>query len=122
MNPYPGPRSVLVLDNCRIHHTDEIRELIEEEARKSFVHFTFRYELTWLQKAAWCFFHHTPQIIIPLRRLFQPSRHSFDVTLQITHLLLSTRHATTSLLTKHEGIFIHQDTLYSRVWVFYFSD
>ncbi|KZP08227.1 hypothetical protein FIBSPDRAFT_679005, partial [Athelia psychrophila] len=24
MNPYPGPRSVLVLDNCRIHHAEEI--------------------------------------------------------------------------------------------------
>lgn len=31
-NPYPGPRSVLVLDNCRIHHSDEVRRLIEEEA------------------------------------------------------------------------------------------
>ena len=35
MNPYPGPRSVLVVDNCRIHHNDAIRQLIEEEARKS---------------------------------------------------------------------------------------
>ncbi|KAJ8587036.1 hypothetical protein M405DRAFT_697948, partial [Rhizopogon salebrosus TDB-379] len=31
-NPYPDPRSVLVLDNCRIHHSDEVRHLIEEEA------------------------------------------------------------------------------------------
>jgi hypothetical protein len=31
-NPYPGPRSVLVLDNCCIHHSDEVRRLIEEEA------------------------------------------------------------------------------------------
>ncbi|KIK35733.1 hypothetical protein CY34DRAFT_53568, partial [Suillus luteus UH-Slu-Lm8-n1] len=29
-NPYPGPRSVLVLDNCRIHHSDEVLHLIEE--------------------------------------------------------------------------------------------
>lgn len=33
-NPYPGPRSVLVFDNCNIHHAEEIRSLIEEEARK----------------------------------------------------------------------------------------
>ena len=32
-NPYPGPCSVIVLDNCSIHHTDEVRELIEQ-ARK----------------------------------------------------------------------------------------
>nr|GAT45074.1 Tc1-mariner class transposase [Mycena chlorophos] len=30
-NPYPGPRSVLILDNCRIHHADSIRKLIEED-------------------------------------------------------------------------------------------
>ncbi|RXW14516.1 hypothetical protein EST38_g11337 [Candolleomyces aberdarensis] len=26
--PYPGPRSVLILDNARIHHSEEIRELV----------------------------------------------------------------------------------------------
>ena len=26
--PYPGPRSVLVLDNARIHHSDEIEALV----------------------------------------------------------------------------------------------
>ena len=33
-NPYPGPRSVLILDNCQIHHSEEIRQLVEDEARK----------------------------------------------------------------------------------------
>ncbi|TFK63537.1 hypothetical protein BDN72DRAFT_775797 [Pluteus cervinus] len=28
-NPYPGPRSVLMADNARIHHSDEITALIE---------------------------------------------------------------------------------------------
>jgi hypothetical protein len=32
MRPYPGPRSVLVLDNCAIHHAEEVRELIEDQA------------------------------------------------------------------------------------------
>lgn len=31
-NPYPGPCSVLVLDNCCIHHAEEIWHLIEDEA------------------------------------------------------------------------------------------
>jgi len=24
MNPYPAPKSVLVMDNCSIHHIDEV--------------------------------------------------------------------------------------------------
>ena len=31
-NPYPGPRSVLIIDNCSIHHAEEIRQLVEDEA------------------------------------------------------------------------------------------
>lgn len=33
-NPYPGPRSVLVLDNCNIHHAEEVRALVEDEGRE----------------------------------------------------------------------------------------
>ena len=29
MNPFPEPRSVLVLDNCRIHHNPELVDLVE---------------------------------------------------------------------------------------------
>jgi transposase len=28
MNPWPGPRSILILDNCRIHHTEELIDLV----------------------------------------------------------------------------------------------
>ncbi|KAJ7875283.1 hypothetical protein B0H14DRAFT_2715899, partial [Mycena olivaceomarginata] len=35
MNPYPAPRSVLILDNCRIHHVDGIEELCNQEASSS---------------------------------------------------------------------------------------
>lgn len=31
-NPYPGPRSILVLDNCSIHHAEAVRELVEDDA------------------------------------------------------------------------------------------
>jgi hypothetical protein len=31
MNPYPGPQSVLVMDNCAIHHVDGIQEMCDEK-------------------------------------------------------------------------------------------
>ncbi|KAJ6596533.1 hypothetical protein B0H10DRAFT_1763958, partial [Mycena sp. CBHHK59/15] len=30
LTPYPGPRSVVVLDNCAIHHDEEVRRIVEE--------------------------------------------------------------------------------------------
>ncbi|KIK25777.1 hypothetical protein PISMIDRAFT_96220, partial [Pisolithus microcarpus 441] len=30
-NPYPGPHSVLVMDNCHIHHGSEIWHLVKED-------------------------------------------------------------------------------------------
>ena len=30
MNPYPGPSSILIVDNCRIHHVEEIQQLCDE--------------------------------------------------------------------------------------------
>lgn len=30
MNPFPGPNSVLVMDNCRIHKSELMLEMIEE--------------------------------------------------------------------------------------------
>ena len=32
-NPYPGPWSILILDNCSIHHSEEVRALVEDEAQ-----------------------------------------------------------------------------------------
>ncbi|TFK62728.1 hypothetical protein BDN72DRAFT_748698, partial [Pluteus cervinus] len=31
LNPYPHKRSVVLLDNCSIHHDEELRRLIEDE-------------------------------------------------------------------------------------------
>ncbi|TDL16346.1 hypothetical protein BD410DRAFT_707703, partial [Rickenella mellea] len=31
MTPYPGPRSVVVLDNCAIHHDEEVRRIVVDE-------------------------------------------------------------------------------------------
>jgi len=30
MSPFPGPNSVIVMDNCRIHRAQAIRDMIEE--------------------------------------------------------------------------------------------
>jgi hypothetical protein len=30
MNPFPGPNSVIVMDNCRIHKSDAVLEMITE--------------------------------------------------------------------------------------------
>lgn len=30
MNPFPGPNSVIIMDNCRIHRAQAIRDMIEE--------------------------------------------------------------------------------------------
>lgn len=30
MNPYPGPNSVVIMDNCAIHKSDMITDLIKE--------------------------------------------------------------------------------------------
>jgi transposase len=29
MNPYPAPQSVLILDNCRIHHVEQVQEMCD---------------------------------------------------------------------------------------------
>ncbi|KAA1475514.1 hypothetical protein DENSPDRAFT_745536, partial [Dentipellis sp. KUC8613] len=31
LGPYPGPRSVIVLDNCAIHHDEAVRQIVEDE-------------------------------------------------------------------------------------------
>ncbi|KZV78465.1 hypothetical protein EXIGLDRAFT_592507, partial [Exidia glandulosa HHB12029] len=30
LNPYPGKHSVVIMDNCRTHHGDDIRHIIED--------------------------------------------------------------------------------------------
>lgn len=35
MNPFPAERSVLVLDNCRIHHNEELYDLVRDAGELS---------------------------------------------------------------------------------------
>jgi hypothetical protein len=34
LTPFPGPRSVVVLDNCAIHHDEDVHEVIVGECGK----------------------------------------------------------------------------------------
>ena len=36
MKPYPDVQSVLVLDNCRIHHTNLLKEVLNENGETVF--------------------------------------------------------------------------------------
>jgi len=35
ITPYPGPRSVIILDNCAIHHDEDIRRILVDECGMS---------------------------------------------------------------------------------------
>jgi transposase len=37
-NPYPGPQSVLVMDNAQIHHAEAIKDLVHGYGRHIFVY------------------------------------------------------------------------------------
>lgn len=30
MSPYPGPQSVLIMDNCAIHHVEEVEDIAQQ--------------------------------------------------------------------------------------------
>jgi transposase len=45
MNPYPAPHSVLVLDNCRIHHVDGVQERCDERCAVS----SWMYLWNWMR-------------------------------------------------------------------------
>jgi hypothetical protein len=41
MNPYPEPKSVLVVDNCAIHHVEGIQEMCDERYVTASRHYCF---------------------------------------------------------------------------------
>jgi hypothetical protein len=55
-NPYPGPKSVLIMDNCKIHH-DEVPHISLNSVNNS----EFKIYVT-LQELSLHTCHHTPQI------------------------------------------------------------
>jgi len=81
-SPIP-PRSCggLILDNCRIHHTEEIRQLVKDEAHTWTFHIFIHvhiFMLTMLQYASLfsCLYTHPTTIL--LSKLFHQSKLSWD--------------------------------------------
>ena len=81
MNPYPARHSVLILDNCRIHHVEGVEERCEERWDSFTIQqqwpslilslFSFPVGLGWFT------FRHIPPISILLRSVFLSSRPIF---------------------------------------------
>jgi hypothetical protein len=79
MNPYPAPNSVLILDNCRIHHVEGVEELCAERYVLSQYLYCKSNILNTMAVVFDSFtFHHTPQTSIQLRSASHGSSTAFD--------------------------------------------
>ena len=91
---------MLILDNCRIHHAEEIHELVEDEAGIFTVWFILCFDSQFTQVVSSSFCHLTHPITIQLNKLFYQSSVFSGVIGRILVLVLWTVHARTSLLTR----------------------
>jgi len=44
MNPYPQDRSVLILDNCAIHKSEYLREMVEAQGLSDTIQCVVQYD------------------------------------------------------------------------------
>jgi hypothetical protein len=49
MNPWPEKNSVLLLDNCAIHHYHDLEELLNERGMYSY-HYVYKYYDTYIYR------------------------------------------------------------------------
>ncbi len=73
MNPYPGPNSVIVMDNCRIHKLPWILEMILERFVSAFDIQTSNWTVS-LEEWDTYSCHHTPRTSTPLKMPSRPSK------------------------------------------------
>jgi hypothetical protein len=57
MNPYPAPQSVLILDNCRIHHVEGVEEM--RNARCVHLFFSLPYLTHFSEESSSSIYPHT---------------------------------------------------------------
>ena len=78
LNPFPTPCSVVVVDNCTIHHDEEIRCIIDDECGKLQPCNSVLQTNSHLSKVPDLFiFHLTLLTTTRLNKPFIPSRHGF---------------------------------------------
>ena len=109
-NPYPGPWSVLILDNCYIHHAEEICKLVEDDTGMFTVQFTPHFNLWFTQVVSLFFCHPTCPITTQLNKPSHQSSHFSSIIGRILVLVLWTMHVRTSLLTRQLATFKPLDT------------
>ena len=56
LNPYPGPVSVVIMDNCAIHHNEDIWQIIEDNCGTTPSDFFLFYVHQTLQEQSSCIF------------------------------------------------------------------
>ena len=71
MNPYPGPRSVVIMDNCAIHHDEDIQHLIKVERGMFVSTFICPLFLIQLQAQNLSIYHHTPPTTTSIKAWLQ---------------------------------------------------
>jgi len=64
-NPFPGPRSVLLLDNARIHHLEDVTNLVHSFGK----HYTFNNGRILTQEVIQAV---TLSIYLPIRLIINP--------------------------------------------------
>ena len=72
MNPWPDNQSVLIVDNCRIHHNDTLVDLVHSAGLFLVSLINVKFTHSFSQDAFWCISHHICPIWIPLRNRLAP--------------------------------------------------
>ena len=74
MNPYPGKHSVLVMDNCKIHHVPVVEEVCAQKYVSSSYLNNTNHNIIGV--SSYCIYPHTPLTTTQSKNSFPHTRHS----------------------------------------------